>query len=162
MIAFDAAARRKVRWAAKHQIELLVRPERVIRSEVREPNFVSRVQTVIGRRFSSEANALLLRFDRNDARPRQPPGSDHPDGSDAGTEVENPRRTRRPRRPVPRRQHIVGGEPMAIAKLKDAEVTADGVECFAGPYLRSRIGAWRNDARLHPTLEMRFDLLAET
>ena len=57
---------------------------------------------------------------------------------------------------------IVGGKPMAAAKLKDPEVAADRVQCFVGRDLRRCVRAWWDDTRHRPAFEMRFDLLADT
>src|ERR1051325_1845933 len=46
---------------------------------------------------------------------------------------------------------------MPVAKLKDAEVPADGVERFARSYLRRGVRTRWNDARLRPALEMRVE-----
>ena len=123
-------------------------------AEIAVANLVARLEPVVGRRLARQPDALVLRFDRHDARARQPPGGDHPDRPDARTEVEHRRGTRRPARPVPCRQHIVGREAMAVAKLEDPEVAADRVERFIGRHVRRRRGAGRNRAGFGPALEV--------
>ena len=123
------------------------------RRESRLTNVVAIGQPVVGRRLSRQPHALGLRLDRDDARARQPPRGDHADGADAGAEVEDRRRGRRPRRSVPRRQHVVGREPVTVAQLKDAEVSADGVERLVWRNDRRRRRAWRNRTGLAQPLK---------
>ncbi|MDL5051047.1 hypothetical protein QQ054_34160 [Oscillatoria amoena NRMC-F 0135] len=61
-------------------------------------------------------------------RSRQSPRADHAHGSDATAEVKHGLRRGTPARAIPRAENVVSGEPVSIAELKEAIITADRVE----------------------------------
>ena len=54
----------------------------------------------------------------------------HAYGAEAAAEVERGLRGGTPTRAIPSGEDVVGGEAVSIAQLEQAEVPADGVECF--------------------------------
>ncbi len=145
----------KIRRAPQHEIEALVGRERVRRTEVGVPDVVALDQPVVRGRLACQPHAFLLRLDGHETGPGKPPRGNHADRPDARAEVEHAGRRRRPRRAVPRGEHVVGGETVSLAELKDAEVTADGVERLVAGHIRRRRRTWRDRARLRPALEGR-------
>jgi len=155
MVSFDSRAGRKVRRAAEHEVEGLACTDRRCITKVRASNLVPRSESVVCGRLVRQSNSVFLRFDRHTRRTRKPPRRNHPDRADARTEIEHARRRRRPTRPIPRRQYVVGREAMSIAKLEDSKVPADRIQRLFGGHRWRRERAGWNRARLCPALEMR-------
>lgn len=82
-------------------------------------------------------DTFSLGFDGHELCGGQAPRSQHRDGADAAAEVERGADGRRPGGAVPGGEDIIGGEAMAVGQLENAEVTAEGVERFAGRNLRA-------------------------
>ena len=161
MIAFDAAAERKIRRAAEDEIKCSSARINSRVAEIADAGSRTAIdQTVIGRRFPAP-----------DAR--SPPAPRWSRSARLATA------TRRSSRPtlclIPGRALEPATAPMlsrttpsahrrwktvTVAKLKDPEMAADGVERFVRRHLRRRMRARRNYARLRPPFEVRFDLFA--
>src|SRR5688500_7186624 len=96
------------------------------------PNFVTTLELVVAGAFSRELNALFLRFDGDKLRAGQSPRGDHSDGSDSAAQVQDSFGPRRPGRPIPGGQNVVGGKSMAFFQLEQTKISADRVERLAG------------------------------
>src|SRR5690349_4999364 len=136
MFPLDAGAWRKVRRTAEHEVEALLGAQQEPFAEVAVADLVALLEPVVGGALLRQPDALLLRLDGDEAGAWQPPRRNHRDRADPRTEIEHTGRRRRPRRAVPRGQHVVGREAVARRELKDPEVPADRVERLAGRNVR--------------------------
>ena len=81
-------------------------------------DLVSMFDLIVARALPRQLRALVLRFDRDEARPWQTPRRDHSHRTDATAQIENSFGARAPRCSVPRGQNIVCGKPVAFLQLK--------------------------------------------
>src|SRR5579884_1035333 len=152
MDPFDSRAKGEIRRAAENEIESSGRVEHGGFAEVAMADFVTVFKSIVTRRFPGEPDAFILRLNRHEPRTGQSPRRNHPDRADATAKIERGTGGRAPRRAVPCGEDVVGGEAMAVAQLKDAEVAADGIERFV---FRRLDAAGRHRTRLGPAFEKR-------
>jgi len=132
VIAFDAAARGKVRRTTEDEIELFIGFESVCVPEVTVANIETILKAVPLDGFAGEADAFILRFHGDEASGLQTPRSDESDGADATAEIEDAAGGGGPRRAVPGSEDVVGGKTVALLELENTEVTADGIQRLSG------------------------------
>ena len=149
----NATAERKVRRTAQYEVEPFVIGDRAAVAKVSVPDIAASFEPVVTGGSSGERDAHLLRFDRHQTCARQPPGSDGRDAANAAAEIQNRGRRRTPARAIPSRQQIVCGESMAVAKLKEPEMSRYVVERFLRRKLRNSGGTRRDWAGAHPAAE---------
>src|SRR4030095_1551633 len=99
-----------------------------------------------------------LDFDGDKSCARHSPRGNHPHCSDAAAEVQRCLRRGTPGRAVPCGEDVVGGKAVPVPQLEQAEMAADGVECFV--WFENAAEARRNRPGLSPTFEMRFGVHA--
>ena len=154
MIAFHAAARRKIRRTPQHQIESFLGVQHPRLAEVSLADLITHLKPVPLCRLSRQPHAVRLRLHGYQSRGRQSPCRNHSHGSQAAAKVEYCPGSRTPARAIPRGQHVVRRETMPILQLKEAEVAADGIERLARFGCRlAGLGSRRNRPRLSPALE---------
>ncbi len=158
MIAFNAAARRKVGRTGQNEIEPIFLAQDAGLAEIALADFVAIFQAVPAGRLSRQRDTFFLGFDRKEPRARKTPCRNHSYGPDPASEIEHGAGTWTPCRSVPCGQNVVGGKPMSLPELKDSEVTADGVQSFPSLDFRSLTErAGRDGARFGPTFEIMFN-----
>src|SRR4051812_39724289 len=80
MLALNAGAGRKIRWAAENEIKLFIGAKRGGVAEIAGSNVEAVLHSVPLRRFFCECNALGLGFNGDESCGRQTPGGDHGNG----------------------------------------------------------------------------------
>ncbi len=154
MIAGYAGAWREIGWTAEDEIEAAGFGEEVGIAKVAQTDVEAMGEAVPEGGFEGEADAFGLGFDGGEVGAGKAPGGDHGDGTDAGAEIEDVKGRRAPRSAVPSGEDVVGGEAVAVGELEQAEVSADGVEGFAGiGGWTEAESAWGNGAGFGPALE---------
>ena len=132
MFAFYAGLEREVWRAAGDEIESFAGMQHAGFTEIAFANVVAIRQAVVARRLPREGYTFRLRFDGDESRARHTPRANHPNRADASAKVERRPSRGTPGRSIPCRKDIVGRKAVPIAELKQAEVSADRVECFGG------------------------------
>jgi len=89
MIAGNAAARRKIGRAAKNKIKFFLGTEDRGVAKVPVTYFIATVDSIPCCRFSRQADALRLSFDRDKARSRQLPSGDHSHCANATAQIQD-------------------------------------------------------------------------
>ena len=140
MVAFNAGADRKIRRTAKDEVEFFVGAKHRGVSKIAVADFITIFESIVAGGFSGELDALVLRLDGYKARAGQPPRGNHSHRTNAAAQVQRGARGGTPGSAIPCGQNVIRGKTMAVAELKKAKMTADGVQRFVFPDLTASPG----------------------
>lgn len=152
MFTDDASLDRPIGWAAGDEIKFLILAQHAGIAEVPVAHLISVRQSIGDGGSLCEGDTFLLCLHGDKPRARTTPGTDHADGADATAEVQSSANGGCPGGAIPRRQNIIGGKPVAVFQLEQAEVAADGIARFTFGWLWI---AGRDGTGFGPALEMR-------
>ena len=130
MFTDDASLDRPIRWAAGDEVKFLIIGEQGWIAEVSVPDLITVGQSIGEGGSLCEGDAFLLCLHGDKLRARTTPGTDHADGADATAEVQSSANGGCPGGAIPGGENIIGGKPVSVLQLEEAEVSADGIASF--------------------------------